>query len=290
MGEKSNIFKLFSILGNISLKDSYYIARNKKICAYWSKKVNTQYNFGDKLNPIILKYLFDKPVVHSERVINFFHKPTIIFIGSILGNLKGSEYIIMGAGFKRDSQKIKFKHKKIIAVRGPLTRKTLIKNNIDCPKIYCDPVLLLSEIFPYKNYLKVWDLGIIPHYVDKEYLKAIRIKDYGLKYKIIDVFSSIDDIVEDIKKCKYIVSSSLHGIVAAHSYSIPTTRMVISDKIKGGDYKFNDYYGSMGEKAHNVYKISGCLDLMECISLAKSYRIDENIIKFKHAFNEYFEI
>ena len=42
------------------------------------------------------------------------------------------------------------------------------------------------------------------------------------------------------------ISSSLHGLIASDSLGIPNMRFVASDKIIGGDYKYNDYYSSYG--------------------------------------------
>ena len=45
-------------------------------------------------------------------------------------------------------------------------------------------------------------------------------------------------------KCKSVLSSGLHALIISDSLGIPNMRMVVSDKIIGGDYKFRDYYSS----------------------------------------------
>ena len=37
---------------------------------------------------------------------------------------------------------------------------------------------------------------------------------------------------------------------------IPNIRMVLSDKIVGGDYKYNDYYSVFGIKEHQVLNLN----------------------------------
>ena len=38
----------------------------------------------------------------------------------------------------------------------------------------------------------------------------------------------------------------MHGLILAEAYGIPTCRVVFSEKILGGDFKFYDYYSGVG--------------------------------------------
>ena len=88
-----------------------------------------------------------------------------MIIGSILDRGTKSS-IIWGAGLiSEDSEPIEIP-KKIYAVRGPKTREKLLKSGIDCPEIYGDPALLLPKIYNPKIEKK-YELGVIPHYIDK---------------------------------------------------------------------------------------------------------------------------
>ena len=51
-----------------------------------------------------------------------------------------------------------------------------------------------------------------------------------------------------IASCNFIISSSLHGLIAADSLNIPHVWMKISNKIIGGNWKFNDYFLSMNKE------------------------------------------
>ena len=42
------------------------------------------------------------------------------------------------------------------------------------------------------------------------------------------------------------MSSAMHGLIAADAMGIPNVRLVLSDRILGGDYKFTDYYSAFG--------------------------------------------
>src|SRR5690606_13222558 len=55
------------------------------------------------------------------------------------------------------------------------------------------------------------------------------------------------EVISEISSCTCIVSSSLHGLIVADSYRIPTAWMILSDKINGGPFKYNDYYSIYDE-------------------------------------------
>ena len=43
-----------------------------------------------------------------------------------------------------------------------------------------------------------------------------------------------------------VLSSSLHGLVAADSFGVPNRHIVLSHKPKGDGFKFDDYYSAYG--------------------------------------------
>ena len=47
-----------------------------------------------------------------------------------------------------------------------------------------------------------------------------------------------------MSQCEYIISSAMHGLIAADALGIPNIQLVASDRLIGGMYKFNDYYSS----------------------------------------------
>ena len=57
--------------------------------------------------------------------------------------------------------------------------------------------------------------------------------------------------------CEVIVSSSLHGLIIADAYGIPTVWAKFGNDINGNDFKFYDYYWSLGMsdiKPLEIYK------------------------------------
>jgi hypothetical protein len=59
-------------------------------------------------------------------------------------------------------------------------------------------------------------------------------------------FSPPKEVISQIAQCNSILSSSLHGLITADSLRIPNIRIEISTAIRGGDWKFNDYYSAFG--------------------------------------------
>lgn len=52
--------------------------------------------------------------------------------------------------------------------------------------------------------------------------------------------------IDELCSCDCVISSSLHGLIIAEAYGIPTLWVKFSDEINGDDFKFYDYYASIG--------------------------------------------
>lgn len=206
-------------------------------------------NFGDALNPVLIKFLL-KRVNKEYKIIRYNgikkilikkpkKEPIYLVIGSILSWAK-KENIIWGAGFISADSRVKEKPRKVLAVRGPLSRKKLIEQKIECPEVYGDPALLLPILY-FPKVKKKYKLGIIPHYVDQNSSFIKKIKQ-NKNILIIDINSNIKKVVKDILSCEKIASSSLHGIIVSDAYGIPSTWLEFSNKVIGKGFKFKDYF------------------------------------------------
>lgn len=142
----------------------------------------------------------------------------------------------------------------VYALRGRISHEILDKLGL-CPMFqgvaYGDPGLLypmlLDEIPE-----KVYDIGVIPHFFDKENGEALfnAIKTSGQKALLIDVMHP-DPIntLRQIAKCKTVLSSSLHGCIVSDGMGIPNRHMSLSTlNLSKDDYalKFRDYYSALG--------------------------------------------
>ena len=220
------------------------LLNNEKICAIWFDSKN----WGDALNPVLIQHFSGKkPFLITKYSINLKNDPIYAVIGSILDlplltTKMVKNTIIWGTGFIVDSGRLQGTPKKICAVRGPLTRKNILKTGIECPEIYGDPALLYPKLYK-PNITKKYKLGIIPHYMDKEntLLKKFKIPEI----KFIDIEGPINSVVDEICSCRYIASSSLHGIIAADAYCVPSTWIKFSENVMGEGFKFRDYFGSV---------------------------------------------
>lgn len=212
-----------------------------KVRIYWWGKINTK-NFGDELNPYLIRRISHTiPILCSKHSFKDYYAIT----GSILG-LTNENIIVWGSGIKSRYQVIK-KPKKILAVRGPITRQRLLELDIDCPEIYGDPALLLPEVYKSKS-KKKYELGIIPHFVDFKKVK----KDFSKisDIIIINMLKPIEEVIDNICKCKRTISSSLHGLIVSHSYNIPSLWAEFSKNLSGDNCKFRDYFLSVDIKPY----------------------------------------
>ena len=206
---------------------------------YWYYKEADGLNFGDWIGP----YIFGKLTGHRpyfrdarRRGLGAYH----LTCGSILGHIRQSgKAIVWGSGaIKPDAS---FPAPKIIhAVRGPLSREICIRLGHRCPEVYGDPGILLPQFYTPTTRRTKHRLGIVPHFKDLELALAL----FGNREDvlIVDVRRNVEPVVDDIASCEAVVSSSLHGIILAQAYGLPAARIVLSDKVIGGNFKFDDYF------------------------------------------------
>jgi len=88
-----------------------------------------------------------------------------------------------------------------------------------------------------------YTLGIVPHYVDQNHpaLRALS-ERYPTEIKVIDVRDGVEQIVGQIAECEQIISSSLHGLIAADALCKRNKWILISSRVLGGQFKFRDYF------------------------------------------------
>jgi autotransporter strand-loop-strand O-heptosyltransferase len=167
-----------------------------------------------------------------------------------------------------DEHHVGDKPKKVYSVRGPLTRDVLLKRGWDVPEVYGDPALLFPQIYN-PTIEKKYKIGLIPHCVDfysLDGLKAINhMEDMGIK--IINVTAGINKFIDQLKECEMIISSSLHGLIAADTYGIPNYRVKISKLVHGGDFKYKDHYASVKREHYEPLQLTDTTTLDEVNSL-----------------------
>lgn len=114
--------------------------------------------------------------------------------------------------------------------------------------------LYVPQLFPdITTHWCKYRIGWIPHYIDKG--TGIVEKFATSDDLILDIQQNPREFIHQLTQCSMILSSSLHGLIFADAFGIPNARLVLSDNIIGGDYKFNDYYSAFGLNSHVKYDL-----------------------------------
>lgn len=279
-----NIYKnllLFIELRLLKIKNTlhntlkYMLSKEKPIIAFWWAGVIS--NWGDALNPVLIKKISGKEVMLSSEIITFRNVEVYCVIGSILDLASQKNLVVWGSGFLSSSSKIRKKPRKVLAVRGPLTRDVMLKQGVNCPEIYGDPALLYP-LFYRPNVKKRYKLGVIPHYIDQNN-NLIDIFKGKKDVLVINILDEFNKFIDDICKCELIVSSSLHGIIAADAYRVPSIWIEFSSNVKGNGFKFYDYFASVGRENESPLKITEKTTFQEIYSQYKHYDINIRLDK-----------
>lgn len=248
--------------------------RPVKLFYYNPKEIK---NFGDQLNIPLLGKLSRRRIIESSS-----GTASIVCIGSLLeqflttrydGNKKEKNNLtVWGSGFiapqgehpvPQFNEFNSFSRETVIkAVRGKLTYNRLSSmDGVNLDKcVLGDPGLLSYLLVDSKKTNKKYSVGIVPHYVDKNNILINILKDKLSSSIVINVENSPLEFLNKIQSCEVIISSAMHGLIASDSLGIPNIRMKISEKITGGDYKFNDYY-SVFDVSHRCLKHSDIMNI-----------------------------
>lgn len=275
------------IISNYRLLDIKYLITRKIPLMIWGKikgnllpvyYVKWSNNFGDLLTPLILRYYGFTPVFSYQS------KAKCVVVGTII-ELLSSDFdgYILGSGWSR-RKKGSFPKAMFYGVRGYLSKEYL---GIEEDVCIGDPGLLIKEIYPCKKKLK-YKLGIIPHEseVDDKRLTNIKSKLKNQCIIISPKNKNPRSVLKLINSCEYIISSSLHGLIVSDSYGIPNGRIKINEIDDSQDFKFYDYYSSLGESL-NTFQIRGNEDINDFIRICRMPPIDR-IERIKYHLNQMF--
>lgn len=207
-------------------------------------------NFGDLLSLALSQKL--APLIRFKMINPYedYDEVNLISIGSIL---KGADIhsLVWGSGFIDTKENLHSKPKAIYAVRGPLTNKKIQQQGLPSAKVLGDPACLITLFFD-QNIATQYKYGVVPHYCDKEDLRITKlIKNDNVL--IIDTQQNPETVIQQIKSCQYILSSSLHGIICADAFNIPAVYLKLSNRLAGNGFKFIDYFLSCGRNNHLPY-------------------------------------
>ena len=90
---------------------------------------------------------------------------------------------------------------------------------------------------------------VIPHYKDKGNAALADLAGRVSGVEVADIFAPVATLIEQIRAAEVVLSSAMHGLIAADSLGVPNAWLKLSDAVRGGDFKFNDYYSVFGLEA-----------------------------------------
>lgn len=194
-------------------------------------------NFGDDINPWLWEKLLGKPVLFGNR-----DRPHLLGMGSILEK-NNKQSIIAGSGLIQGLERNTSLLGQVVAVRGYLTAEHIGVENC----LLGDPAVLLNHLFP-QTQTKDFLVGLIPHASEVGRFRRINLPEVHL----IDPRWDPLRVLNEICRCRNILSQSLHGLIAADSYGIPNAWLEPSSSMIGGEFKFLDYYSTTDFKKSPV--------------------------------------
>jgi hypothetical protein len=247
-------------------------------------------NFGDALTSDIVRRLFHEKVevyhsLPSDR------KLDLLGVGSIADwdmfqNIPYKIFLWGSGAMYAEDKTGKMLNRNMIfcSVRGEKTRQRLARKYQNIP--IGDPGLLANLIYT-QSVKQTEKIGIIPHYADENELILKKARLDPNRYKIISVKQRPEKVADDIKSCKAVLSSSLHGLIVADSFGIPNIHIPMADleNRSKGSFKFLDYYSAIGKpyKFMDPKKIYNKKDIDDIIknyqSIKNLRRIQNNLIK-----------
>jgi hypothetical protein len=177
------------------------------------------------------------------------------FIGSTIRFARPATTVV-GAGVidRRDRIDPRARY---LAVRGPITAEIVRKAGGEPPEVQGDPAMLLPRFYhpPVQPTVPV---GLVPHYVDRHDPQVA-----AWRGVVIDVLRNNPlKVIDDIRKCEAVISSSLHGIIIAHAYGIPAAWVRLGGRLWGDDVKFDDYAASVGVELKPYSSVTGAVPIL----------------------------
>ncbi|PHR93448.1 MAG: hypothetical protein COA80_13570 [Leeuwenhoekiella sp.] len=240
------VMKVLRLIKRISLTPIDFIIVNifRRYPVFYFDSID---NVGDLINPYLVNKLSGKKV-HQVRSRSIRH---VVGLGSMF-HMANKKSVIWGTGIISDDvdfRKMTNCHS-VRAVRGQLTKNILIENGVIRSDYLPlgDPGLLMPDFYN-PRISKQYRIGIIPHYVDidSNFFNGIE------NSVVIDVRQYPESFIDELLKCEYVVSSSLHGLILADSYGVPNKWVSFSDKITGGTFKFYDYYSTTENSGEDCF-------------------------------------
>lgn len=248
---KSLISKTLDITSGLLFLPKYFNGKGFIYISYAIPRFTKgRYNWGDDLNVALVEILTEKQVIPYK--FRLFSGKNYLVVGSVIQWYSNRKSLIWGAGLLHEMNFLPQKPLSVLAVRGPLTRASLLKCGVECPEIYGDPALLLPILYK-PTIIKKFKVGLIFHFTEILGKVDINLPDGLLvnEVLVIDImnYDKWTDFIDKILSCEVILSSSLHGLIVADAYKVPNCWTIFSEySKKESTFKYRDYYLSVNKK------------------------------------------
>ena len=202
---------------------------------YWYRAGASGKNFGDRLGPLLLERFAGVRSVWASAA-----DAEIITVGSIVTHLPPDRRwrgVVLGSGTIDSRESRDLSLAKVLAVRGRLTRSAC---KVPPRTPLGDPGILVADLFPDVVRKQTKGVAVLPHYADKA---LVRRHPNATR---IDVLAEPRTIVEKIAAAKVLITSSLHGLIAADALGVPHV-LEPHEAVIGGMWKFQDYASAFGD-------------------------------------------
>ncbi|MGP9538486.1 polysaccharide pyruvyl transferase family protein [Brachybacterium sp. AOP43-C2-M15] len=209
---------------------------------WWRWKYPHRLNFGDELTPPLVEHLTGRRVTWAP-----LDRCDLVGAGSvvqmILRKQGQNQPRVWGSGFIRaEAEGEQPARLDALAVRG---RSTLGRvESLSSREIALGDPGILAPLLLDGAVRKRYSLGVIPHYHDVSSPVVERMRSLGSGVRIIDVAWTPQEVAREIAACDAVISSSLHGLIFSDSLGVPNAHIRLGDRLKGGLYKFRDYYSA----------------------------------------------
>lgn len=199
-------------------------------------------NFGDALSAVVVEAML------ARRGLSLASRAAgsrrLLAVGSIL-HFAADGDVVWGSGWngKIPAAAHRFRRLDVRAVRGPLTRARLAGVGVTAPALYGDPALLLPALFGQR----------FPRREDAPLLVIPNLHDLGLvadRADVVSPFDPWDQVVDRIVRSRFVVASSLHGVIVAEAFGVPA-RFVRLGQAED-PLKYQDYLAAHGREGEPV--------------------------------------
>lgn len=235
--------------GFLLFQRNQYTTHGNRIKA---RQVNLEWvsngNLGDELAPTIYSWMLKRRGI--EQGTTTARSIHLMTVGSMIGAWN-FDAVVWGSGIHLFDNLNKLYLLKGIqkfdvrAVRGPITRKALKASGHKCPEIYGDPAVLMPLIYTPDKRNKKYKNTIVLHYrADREWKE--RLQQYHELHCLEIGTKDYEYYINEMVSSEKIISSSLHGIILAETYGIPSVFLNTGEYVDEALMKYYDWYFSTG--------------------------------------------